>query len=412
MSADDKKQERLAPNDLKSASIANQQIQIEIYKYSEDKKFIGNGKPKDIEKAEKLFNEATQTRRPSRLVRLGVCYQNGTGVMKDLSVAGRCYRLAAQRSIPTKTITEPYLSQLAKVKDLCNSGEILEEKKDFENAVKVYESAFLSARALNAMLSIAKRGDAEDQYRLGICYERGIGVEKDQNKANRLYCLAAAQGHEDASKEVHAIPVPSVAQARDSFFNEIEHNTALRIRPLNEIILDCIDREELRFIKLYSEQVKPIFERLSKMLYYIERNFYDCLRSRALLNEFQAAIDCYLEDKSPTNHYFQFPNHISLHDIAEVLLRKLQNWDSVCRGEKPEPNNPGKLCSLHEHLMDKMSYSKNLYDKTLHVDGVIALQKFTSFLENLDDPSKKHTSESNLAAPKEIPEPEHRGLSV
>ena len=41
----------------------------------------------------------------------------------------------------------------------------------------------------------AKKGDAEAQFRLGVLYEEGDGVEKDFEKAVKLYRLAADQGH-------------------------------------------------------------------------------------------------------------------------------------------------------------------------------------------------------------------------
>ena len=41
----------------------------------------------------------------------------------------------------------------------------------------------------------AERGDAEAQFRLGRCYERGEGVDRDKAEAARWYIEAAKQGH-------------------------------------------------------------------------------------------------------------------------------------------------------------------------------------------------------------------------
>ena len=36
----------------------------------------------------------------------------------------------------------------------------------------------------------------DDQYNMGVCYERGMGVEKDMALARKWYRKAAAQGDE------------------------------------------------------------------------------------------------------------------------------------------------------------------------------------------------------------------------
>src|SRR5437879_5185004 len=44
----------------------------------------------------------------------------------------------------------------------------------------------------------AEQGDASVQYNLAVCYDNGVGVEKDKPKAVELYKKAAEQGHLDA----------------------------------------------------------------------------------------------------------------------------------------------------------------------------------------------------------------------
>lgn len=44
----------------------------------------------------------------------------------------------------------------------------------------------------------AEQGYAEAQYNLGVCYEYGIGVLTDRNKAFEWYNKAAVQGDEAA----------------------------------------------------------------------------------------------------------------------------------------------------------------------------------------------------------------------
>jgi uncharacterized protein len=46
----------------------------------------------------------------------------------------------------------------------------------------------------------AEQGDADAQYGLGMCYHRGTGVAKDKREAIRFFQLAADQGDAGARK--------------------------------------------------------------------------------------------------------------------------------------------------------------------------------------------------------------------
>ena len=48
----------------------------------------------------------------------------------------------------------------------------------------------------------ARRGQAEAQFQLGVCYRFGQGVSKDEAEALKWYLKAAAQGHEKAQYNV------------------------------------------------------------------------------------------------------------------------------------------------------------------------------------------------------------------
>lgn len=44
-------------------------------------------------------------------------------------------------------------------------------------------------------IKAAKKGDADAQYRIGSCYSKGDGIEKDEKKAVNWWRKAAEQGH-------------------------------------------------------------------------------------------------------------------------------------------------------------------------------------------------------------------------
>lgn len=50
----------------------------------------------------------------------------------------------------------------------------------------------------NALLKLAKQGDADGQFELALCYEDGKGVEQNFGEAIKWYRLAAEQGNTDA----------------------------------------------------------------------------------------------------------------------------------------------------------------------------------------------------------------------
>ncbi len=390
MSNDDQKKEQ-PPKDLKRTSVEASYIS-EIYRYSKNKHFIGEGTKEDIKKAQGLFTEATQRGSPKALNKLGHCYRYGTGVQKDLPAAARCYRLVAKtllHSVTPEGIPPSYRPQLNRVNALCNAGEAFEQEKTFEVAVRSYNLAVASANALHYMLA-AEPGNADYQYKLGAYYEHGMGVEKDENEAARLYSLAAKQGNENAVKKLNS----SVTGYRDVFFYIAETNTALGIRPVNEIILDYVDLEWELFKKFHTQKLKPILDRYDSNLYIwrptgkITTQFL-----KQILSELETAIDCYLEDKEPTitPKYLHLPKRITLDVIRQNLLQ-MQDWDAIREGA-PEISTEFK--SLLDYLKGNVSIGKD-FDHALKQDAAEVFDQLKSFLESLPQTSP-HSDQKPVA---------------
>lgn len=66
--------------------------------------------------------------------------------------------------------------------DALSDANLVYEAGDYEKAAKLYGP-------------IAKGGNAEAQYILGMMYRAGRGVPHDYNEARKWYLLAAEQGH-------------------------------------------------------------------------------------------------------------------------------------------------------------------------------------------------------------------------
>ncbi|MBR5084722.1 MAG: sel1 repeat family protein, partial [Prevotella sp.] len=57
------------------------------------------------------------------------------------------------------------------------------------------KDTFRLADLVNSYREKALAGDAQSQYNLGLCYQYGEGVEKDQAQAIEWFLKAAAQNH-------------------------------------------------------------------------------------------------------------------------------------------------------------------------------------------------------------------------
>ena len=166
---------------------------------------------KQHQKAFLLFMQASERGHPLAQFNLGLCYENGKGVEKDLARAVECYKNAAAQGQagamynlallymegdgglskdPEKSIE---LLKGAAENGLCKAQSYLglyyaDESSshcDYEKAVPYLKMA-------------AAKKDASAEYNLGICYERGLGIERDMPKAARLYTSAAEHGHTGA----------------------------------------------------------------------------------------------------------------------------------------------------------------------------------------------------------------------
>ncbi len=131
----------------------------------------GSGVKKDLKEAVRLYRLAADQGHAPAQNNLGACYQRGIGVDKDTQEAVRLYRLAANQE---------YAAAQKKLGFCYEKG--IGVRKDLKEAVRLYRLA-------------ADQGYAAAQNKLGFCYEKGTGVEKDDKEAVRLYRLAADQGY-------------------------------------------------------------------------------------------------------------------------------------------------------------------------------------------------------------------------
>ncbi|XP_052540876.1 death ligand signal enhancer [Tympanuchus pallidicinctus] len=148
---------------------------------------------------------------------VGLCYEHGRGTGKDLEKAAFYYYLAASSCHPMAQYR--YARCL-----LCHSPE--NEWHRLQKAVTFLEQAaeaglieaqaYLGVfymrglqpkekRGLKYLLLAAKNGDAQSRYHVGVCYEKGLGVQQNLAEAMRHYRQSAAAGNRNAQERLRVI---------------------------------------------------------------------------------------------------------------------------------------------------------------------------------------------------------------
>ena len=165
--------------------------------------YNGQGVAKNRTTAANWFQKAAfQGFAPAQYM-VGLCFEKGTGKPVNRDEALKWYRLAADQhhaeAVKAVTRLEKVLAaekekaakeqQKQKEKDkaeapgvLCQKGIEAENKGKYAEAFKLYQKA-------------ADAGYANAQNRLGLCYDKGLGVAPNKSKAALWFQKAALQGH-------------------------------------------------------------------------------------------------------------------------------------------------------------------------------------------------------------------------
>lgn len=134
----------------------------------------GEGVIKDQKEAVKWLLKADKLNNPKAMRNLGTCYYHGMGVTQDLDKAKKYYKKGAE---------------LGDDKCMLNLGIIYFKNAEEKNRKKDYNEAF------EWFNKAADKDLAEAISYVGICYEDGLGVEKDLDIALKHYKKAADKGY-------------------------------------------------------------------------------------------------------------------------------------------------------------------------------------------------------------------------
>lgn len=155
---------------------------------------------------------------------VGLCYENGKGVLKDIKKAAFWYHKAANQG--HKEAEKRYLlicliklAEQGEVTAQYDLGLVYSESKKYDKAIYWYGKAaeqgdvlaqhnlaclYLDTKNFDKALywfrHAAKQGYAKSQNNLALCYITGCGVTKDTKKAVYWFQKASDAGHENAKK--------------------------------------------------------------------------------------------------------------------------------------------------------------------------------------------------------------------
>lgn len=145
---------------------------------------------------------------------LGLCYETGRGVNKDLRKAMEHYQKAADQG---------HCQAMYNLALLCFDSENKQEDSHLKKAINLLERAaklglpqaqtYIGviyaegetnnfSKAVEMFTAAAQQEDSEAFYYLGICFENGLGVEQSESKAAEYFLKAAESGHSEAQFSV------------------------------------------------------------------------------------------------------------------------------------------------------------------------------------------------------------------
>lgn len=164
---------------------------------------------KDNKKAFRCFQAAARLGSSQAFYNLGLCYELGKGTRVNLQRAAFCYRKAAMKGhglasfnlavyfmkgiggLPVDSVTAKLLLAAAADQGVPEAqmylGIELLEEGNLRGAFSIFDN-------------LAKENFSDAQYYLGLCYENGWCVERNEKMAVKLYSKSAAQGN---TKAIH-----------------------------------------------------------------------------------------------------------------------------------------------------------------------------------------------------------------
>ncbi len=180
---------------------------------------LGQGVDKDLTKAAECYEKAAETGNAAALCALGELYMGGNGVNRDFGKGIGLFTKAAEGGSPKAMLNlgMVYLTGTGAERDSIQAKDWFLKAADMGESAAYTELGMLYingdgvdqdfSEAGKWLTKAAESGDSLSQYKVGYMYEEGIGFEKDREKAFGWYMKAAEQNIPDAQFKVASILV-------------------------------------------------------------------------------------------------------------------------------------------------------------------------------------------------------------
>ncbi|KAH0501843.1 Death ligand signal enhancer, partial [Microtus ochrogaster] len=148
---------------------------------------------------------------------VGLCLEHGRGTPRDLGKAILFYHLAAIQGHSlaqyryarcllqsSASLSDPERQKaVSMLKQAADSG--LREAQAFLGVLFTKEPNLDEQRAVKYLWLAASNGDSQSRFHLGVCYERGLGVQRNLVEAVKCYQQSAAVGNEPAQERLRIL---------------------------------------------------------------------------------------------------------------------------------------------------------------------------------------------------------------
>jgi hypothetical protein len=162
----------------------------------------GRGVDKDEAKAVEYYSKAAWQGQDDAQFNLGNMYFDGRGVAKDDSKAVAWWQRAAEQGHVEALVVLSALEKKAEEAERLKKAEAEEKARE----ASIAEGAeHLKKAEAKEIRKAAEQGNVHAQFLLGVRYEGGVGVDKDEAKAVEWYSKAAGQGDVEALAALPAL---------------------------------------------------------------------------------------------------------------------------------------------------------------------------------------------------------------
>jgi TPR repeat protein len=162
-----------------------------------DRYYYGQGVRKNLALALRAYRKAAEQGHAAAQNRLGWMYEKGEGTEADYAEAVKWYGQAAEQGHINAMNDLGYMHRQGWGVPQSYS----EALRWFRKAAEKYDSA------LRWFRKAAEKYDSYAEYNMGQMYENGWGVERDLDEAVRWFRRSAARGHEWAAKRLEELGV-------------------------------------------------------------------------------------------------------------------------------------------------------------------------------------------------------------